>query len=146
MKYDDASWHYGGNFPKDLPIEAGATHTGMFVVWALLSGLGGDIHVTDFPDEIPKLHSRSITPGEFFLSTCDGKFTDEDLNEEGNAFAQAYFDFKKGNYLKDYNDTLGRDLKSLYYVKDTWGNYDLLKSQLDRRFADWKSKRRPGSN
>ena len=24
MKYDDASWHYGGNFPKDLPTEAGA--------------------------------------------------------------------------------------------------------------------------
>src|SRR6266404_3538306 len=36
MKYDDASWHYGGDFPEDLPREAGATHTGMFVAWALL--------------------------------------------------------------------------------------------------------------
>ncbi|MGN6118448.1 MAG: DUF7832 domain-containing protein, partial [Rhodanobacter sp.] len=43
MKYDDASWHYGGDFPKDLPDEAGATHTGMFVAWALLSGLAGQI-------------------------------------------------------------------------------------------------------
>ena len=33
-KYDDASWHYGGDFPKDLPIEAGATHTGMFLALA----------------------------------------------------------------------------------------------------------------
>jgi len=41
MKYDDASWHYGGDFPDDLPDEAGATHTGMFLAWALLSGLGG---------------------------------------------------------------------------------------------------------
>ena len=23
MKYDDASWHYGGDFPADLPQEAG---------------------------------------------------------------------------------------------------------------------------
>jgi hypothetical protein len=89
MKYDDASWHSGGNFPKDLPAEAGAAHTGMFVVWALVSGLAGDVHVTEFPDEIAKLWARSITPEEFFLSTCDGKFTDEDLNDEGNAFAQA---------------------------------------------------------
>lgn len=26
MKYDDASWHYGGEFPDDLPPTAGATH------------------------------------------------------------------------------------------------------------------------
>ncbi len=25
MKYDDASWHYGGDFPKGLNNEAGAT-------------------------------------------------------------------------------------------------------------------------
>ncbi|WP_262497415.1 DUF7832 domain-containing protein [Pedobacter caeni] len=28
-KYDDASWHYGGDFPKDLPQINGATHIGM---------------------------------------------------------------------------------------------------------------------
>ncbi|RML48695.1 DUF7832 domain-containing protein [Pseudomonas avellanae] len=31
MKYDDASWHYNGNFPSDLPDTAGATHIGMFL-------------------------------------------------------------------------------------------------------------------
>ena len=59
MKYDDASWHYGGKFPKNLPPEAGATHTGMFVAWALLNGLAGELYSTDFPDQIPKLVSRS---------------------------------------------------------------------------------------
>ena len=141
MKYDDASWHSGGNFPKDLAAEAGATHTGMFVAWALLSGMGGEIHVTDFPDEIAKLRSRSITPGKFFLDVCDGKFTDEDLNEEGNAFTQAYFDFDKGNYLTDYDAVLAGDLGSLYYVKDSWDNFDLIKPMLDQRFAEWKSNR-----
>ncbi|WP_265102660.1 hypothetical protein [Acinetobacter sp. 'aerobic (ED)'] len=39
MKYDDASWHYGGDFPADLPQEAGATHIGMFLTWMLLQTL-----------------------------------------------------------------------------------------------------------
>ena len=37
MKYDDWSRHGGGNFPADLPPEAGATHAGMFLAWALLA-------------------------------------------------------------------------------------------------------------
>jgi hypothetical protein len=141
MKYDDASWHSGGNFPKDLPPAAGATHTGMYMAWALLSGLGGEIHVTELPDEILKLRSRSVTPRKFFLHACDGKFTDEDLNEEGNLFTQAYFDFDKGNFLNDYEAILAGDLESLYYVQDTWDNFDLLKPRLDQRLAEWKSKR-----
>lgn len=39
MKYDDASWHVGGDFPKELPPEAGATHIGMFAAWCMLNGL-----------------------------------------------------------------------------------------------------------
>lgn len=139
MKYDDASWHYGGDFPQDLPIESGATHTGMFVAWALLTGLAGEMHVVDFPEGLSKLRSRSLTPGKFFLDECDGKFTDEDLNEEGNAFALDYFnDFAKGQYLKDYEATLGNGLESLYHVKDSWENFDLLKPVLDRRLGDWR--------
>lgn len=139
MKYDDASWHSGGKFPEDLPSEAGATHTGMFVAWALLSGLAGDIHIEDFPESIPMLRDRTVTPGAFFLSSCDGKFTDEDLNDEGNAFTASYFDFETGKYLTDYEDKLGRDLPELYYVADTWENFDLLRPIIDQRYADWKA-------
>jgi hypothetical protein len=112
MKYDDASSHSGGKFPTDLPAEAGATHTGMFVAWALLSDLAGEIHITDFRDDIPKLLSRSVTPGKFFLEACDGKFTDEDLNDEGNAFAQAYFDLEKGRTSPTTKRLLARDFQS----------------------------------
>ncbi|WP_116812883.1 hypothetical protein [Steroidobacter cummioxidans] len=141
MKYDDASWHYGAdNFPKDLAEESGATHAGMFVAWALLSGLAGSIHIEDFPDDIPKLASRSVTPGVFFLEACDGKFTDEDLNEEGNSFASDYFEFEKGQYLADYESILGEPGRDLYYVADTWENFDRLRPVLDKRFAEWKAR------
>ena len=141
MKYDDASWHYGGQFPKDLPNEAGATHTGMFVAWALLTGLAGEIHTEELPEGLEKLRSRSVTPGQFFLETCDGKFTDEDLNDEGNAFAQEYFDFDRGAYMNDHDQLLAKGLPSQYHVEDTWTNFDKLRHVLDKRLDDWRRKR-----
>ena len=139
MKYDDASWHYGGDFPKDLPQEAGATHIGMFLAWALLSGLEGDLYTEELPDAIPSLQSRSITPGAFLIANCDEKFTDDDLNEEGNDFAQGYYASDAALYVSDYGDTLGEGLESLYHVKDTWENFDRIKLVLDQRFKDWKN-------
>lgn len=138
MKYDDASWHYGGKFPDDLPLEAGATHTGMFVAWALLSSLGGAIHTDECPEALEQLRNRALTPGLFFYRICDGKFTDEDLNEEGNRFAEEYFDFEKGDYLGDYGETLGEQGRELYYIADTWENFERLKPVLDARFSAWK--------
>ena len=139
MKYDDASWHYGGTFPADLPDVAGATHIGMFVAWALLSGLGGEIHTEECPEGLDQLRDRVLTPGLFFYRVCDGKFTDEDLNEEGNRFANAYFDLEKGGYLADYGETLGEEGRDLYYVADTWENFERLKPVLDARFSTWKN-------
>jgi hypothetical protein len=124
VKYDDASWHYGAdNFPKDLAEAAGATHTGMFVAWALLSGLAGSIHIEDFPDHILKLANCSVTPAAFFLEACDGKFTDEDLSEEGNRFAGDYFEFETRRFLADY-----------------WDNFDRIRPVLDKRYAEWKAR------
>ena len=142
MKYDDASWHSGGNFPDDLPPEAGATHTGMFVAWAFLSGLVGELHLEEMPEELDFLRRREVTRGAFFLRTCDGKFTDEDLSPEGNAFAQHYFDLEHGEYLDDYERVLSHDLPSQYHVPDTWQSFDRLRPVLDERFSAWRETRR----
>ena len=142
MKYDDASWHYGGNFPKDLPDEAGATHIGMFLAWALLSGLAGEAHTRDAPDDIARLRSRTVTPGVFLLDSSDEKLVDASLNDEGNAFAQAYYGPDEGQYFEDYAATLGDDVPDIYHVTDTWEKFDRLKPVLDRRFMEWKATQR----
>lgn len=108
MKYDDASWHYGGNFPENLDDEAGATHIAMFVAWCVLNGLSGELHLEDFADDLDRLRTRVSTPGEWFLANCDGKFTDEDLSEEGNAFADYYYAREEAQYLGDYGIPWGR--------------------------------------
>ncbi len=51
-KYDDASWHYGGDFPKELPEKNSATHTGMFLNWCIHKGLISDELREDSADEI----------------------------------------------------------------------------------------------
>jgi hypothetical protein len=138
MKYDDASWHYGSDFPAGLPNEASGTHTGMFVAWALLSGLGGDIHTVECPEDLSALQTRAFTPGTFFLKFCDGKFTDEDLSDEGNAFAQHYFKFERGAFLGDYTNAMPDDIPSLYHVPDNWDTFELLKPIFDQRLAKWR--------
>ncbi|WDI43245.1 DUF7832 domain-containing protein [Bremerella sp. P1] len=139
MKYDDASWHYGSdNFPKDLSEEAGGTHIGMFVAWAVLSGLGSSQFEQDFTELVEKLKARQITPGAFFMAACDGKFTSSELNETGQEFTDDYFDMEAGEYIEDYEELLAEDVDSIYEIEDSWANYDLLKPVLDERLADWK--------
>ena len=141
-KYDDASWHYGGDFPKDLPSEAGATHIAMFLVWAFEAGLSGDLHTKEFPEDLVLLRERNLSPAAFFLQACDGKMVSEDFNDEGNAFATAYYAPLK-LYVTDYEEILARGLSSLYHVEDTWANFDRFKIRIDQRFGEWKQGRLP---
>ncbi len=139
MKYDDTSWHYGGDFPENLPDTAGATHIGMFVAWCLLNGLAGAIHLDDFPEELENLKERKLTPGAWFIQAVDEKFTDEDLSEEGNKFTEFYYDFDNGNYLGDYESSVGQGLESTYEVPNTWDAYDQLSPVIQKRFDAWKA-------
>ena len=135
MKYEDVSWHHvAEDYPKDLPPEAAGTHTGMFVAWALVSGLAS----SELTGAAAELRARRLTPGAFFCGHCDGKFTDEDLNDEGNAFAKAYFDPESARYLSDYDAVLCDGLQTAYHVPDTWASFDKLKPRLDRRLAEWR--------
>ena len=139
MKYDDASWHYGGDFPDELNDEAGATHIGMFVAWCLLNGLAGEIHEEEFPDDLAKLKNREETPGQWFIRNCDEKFTDEDLNELGNKFAEHYYAADDAPYLDVYESVLGVGVTHLYAVPDTWESYDKLAPIISSGFNQWSS-------
>jgi hypothetical protein len=132
MKYDDASWHYGGKFPADLPQENGATHIGMFLSWAIGSGLVGEHHVAQSRAGLDLLRKRQTGPAQFLVDYCDGKLTDEDLSPEGNAFASSYYD---SGYLADYASVFANEGETLYHVAPTWENFDRLKPLLDRRLA-----------
>ncbi len=139
MKYDDASWHSGGDFPSDLPAEAGATHIGMYLAWLLLQGMASEELAEDAEEDLQALPERSTTPGLSLLQCSDGKFVDDLISDEANAFTAAYYDLENGQYLEDYEEQLGAEVPSLYHVADTWENFDRLAPVIAQRFAAWQA-------
>ncbi|PID69058.1 MAG: hypothetical protein CR968_00135 [Flavobacteriia bacterium] len=149
-KYDDASWHYGGEYPKNLPPKNGATHIGMFLKWCIENNLHSEELEEDAREEIEQLKEGKITGAEFLINVCDEKLTDYDLNDLGNEFAQDYyeddtdFDLKYNSYANDYSELFDKQAKdndfeyeSFYHIEDNEKNYNLLTSVVSNRFETW---------
>jgi hypothetical protein len=136
--YDKAKYHSGGNYPADLSEDQALVHTGLFLGWLIDRTLYSEEFADYAGDEIAAFRTRNRT-GPQIYDWCDAALLDDMLSDEGNAFAQSYFDFDKGKFLADYDEMLAKDLPSLYHVADTWENYDRLKARIDERFAAWKA-------
>jgi len=111
MKYDDASWHYGGTFPSNSPQEYGGTHIALFLKWCFTKGWAGDLHLQEEPEDTRKVINGTMPANEFLFKYCDGKLTNEDFNSAGNAFAEKYYG-DDGLYLHDYS----KQFKDLMYI------------------------------
>ncbi len=143
--YDKAKYHYEGDYPAGLPIKQAFVHSGMFLGWII----DRDLYSEDFKKTAGRLiqafKGREMT-GPAVFEQMDGAFTNEDLNEEGNAFAQYYFDFERGSYLTDYEQLLAANLPSFYHVQDSWENYERLKQIISQQYDEWRRGRSiPGS-
>jgi len=101
--------------------------------------MAGEELLDDMQEELGSLTRRAMTPGQFLL-VCDGKFVDEMINDEANAFTAEYYDMDNGQYLDDYEDLLGEDVPDLYHVADTWENFDRLAPVIAQRFGAWQAK------
>lgn len=138
MKYDDAETCFL-NFETDLENEAGGTHAGMYLAWAAFNGLldeGFDEAV------LAPLKSRGITGCQLYFDQCDGKLTDGDFNERGNAFTASYYEASfVADYQRVFADQMpngGESTDDFCSVPDTWENFDRLAPVLDQRFAQWQ--------
>ncbi|MBO9731553.1 MAG: hypothetical protein J7623_23130 [Chitinophaga sp.] len=146
-KYDDASWHYGGNYPADLPPANAATHIGMFLTWCIEHDLLSEEQTDDCEEDIEKVKNRTLTGAQYLIANCDEKFTTDDLDQTGNDFAKSYYARKEKtaaakypSYFEDYENAFRQHSTdfNLYAVADTWENYDRIKPLIDQRFEEWK--------
>src|SRR4051794_15077916 len=126
--YDKAKYHYDGEFPAELDIEQAFIHTGMFLGWLIDQDLCSEWFKKELDGYISAFKAREIT-GRKVFEACDGVLMDEMLSEEGNHFAQQYFDFERGAYLRNYEELLGKGLPTMYHVADSWPNYEKLKKR-----------------
>ena len=133
---DRAEWHYAGDFPRDLPPEAGGTHIGMYLAWIIQRDLGSATLRKYARDSLGLLKARKITGRELLFTELDEKFFETLLSRVGREFTRDYYE--SGCYVDDYEDVLGGSFPSLYHVVDSWENYDRLAPIIERRFASWQ--------
>jgi hypothetical protein len=136
--YDNAKWHYEGDFPDDLKEYQGYVHTGMFVGWLIENDMMSEKFKNEFADEIEGFKKQQYTGTQIYQTCCGGVLMLEDLSERGNRFALAYFNLEAGEYLGDYEAMLGILRPTIYHVADTWDNYELMKQVIDKRFSEWQ--------
>jgi len=134
---DRADWHYGGNYPSELPPENAGTHIGMYLAWIILRGLGSKELVLLSGDTYKWVRNREVTGRELLFTKLDEKFFDTLLSPEGEAFTRSYYE--TNGYANDYDRVLGGDLPTLYHIQDTWENFDKLVPVLDDRLAAWRA-------
>lgn len=135
--YDKAKWHYGGDFPKDLPDFQGCVHIGFFLSWLIENQLV-DQKNKFINKGVNDVLNRKITGALFLRDYLDGSFTQEDLTRLGGKFTFEYY--HKGLFTEDYLNALGQEFESLYYISDTWLNYDLIKPIIDKRYLNFKNR------
>ncbi|MBD5785176.1 hypothetical protein IF650_03185 [Cellulosimicrobium terreum] len=162
MTYDDAAWHSDGEgFPPEVGSEAGATHIGVFLAWAVLHDHVSAGLLADAADDVAALRERATTGGALVMA-LDGALSEDHLDDVGNAFAAAYYtgaedgaaeseedtadDEAGGLYLEDYVDAASPgdgEPEDVYRVPDSWETYDLVAPLIDARFAQWDDDGRP---
>ena len=134
-KYDDASWHYGGDYPKGLAKKHGSTHIGFFLAWAFQRGMAGRLHAREATDDVAAVRAGKVTGAAFLRKNCDDKLTSDDLNADGNAFARARYTA----YLKAYEKAVDPrgELESIYHAPDDTPTYRRVAKLLDQLHEAW---------
>jgi hypothetical protein len=147
--YDCADWHQDEKFPSELSAECAATHIGFYIAWIIQRGLESKQHTENEREQraTEAVRSRRMTGRDFLFRQCEAKLCDNDLNPEGIAFTEWYL--KKSHsgrptYRDDYPIVFADAPNgSIYYLRDTWENFDRIAPIIDRRFDEWQRKIMP---
>lgn len=92
------------------------------------------MHLDEHPEEVQKVKEGSLSATEFLIRYCDEQLTDEDLNEEGNTFAEKYYG-DDGMYLEDYAEHFG---ELMYTAPEAAHDYQLFSNLLEKRLKSGK--------
>lgn len=141
MAIDRIDWHGESAEQTGFPYENGGTHIGIYLAWIINNQLEGEFHQEESADELEQVRTRQMTGRQFLINMCDEKFWEEDLNEQGFEFTQAYYESHQ--YFKDYDEILvdAKGLTDTYAVDDTWDNYDLMAVVISQKYAQWQQNR-----
>jgi hypothetical protein len=134
--YDNAKNHFLGNFPDSLPIEQAYIHIGIYLGWVIENGLCSPYFEEEAETEIYRFKRRELSCA-ILSEIWDGYLGYELFNDEGNLFT--YYYYGGGLFRKDYETLICKNLPSIYHVKESWTNYDLMSERISKRHKEWKT-------
>ncbi len=139
MAIDRYDWHSGGDFPEELPDEAGGTHIGFFIYWLLSRGFAGDELLADeiTVQDISMVSSGGMTGRQFLFKNCDGKLWDVDISVSIIKFVKWYYGENK--YYEDLEGCLDK-YETIYHADDSLENAKNIAKIIDDRYKKWTSK------
>ncbi len=137
--FDKAKFHLESVESDKLDYTQAFVHTAFYIDWCVDNDLVNNNFKNKFANQILKIRERLISPTELYIE-MDGVFLGEILTLEGYNFAMQYFHLSHGKFLKDYERLrpLRKINKSIYGVENTWINYEVVKSMLDKKYERWK--------
>ena len=136
--YDKAKYHSETIEELGLPPHNASLLDVFFLSWLIKRGLTSGEFESAHSRELKRYRKDQLSIQDFYYERCDGCLVSDMLNDEGNAFATAYFDFQHGNYLADYEKHLQKDLPSAFHVTYTQENERRFHAVIDARYAQWK--------
>lgn len=130
--FDKGKWHWGGDYPEDLPEENGSTHIAMYLGWIVDNDLiaekfASDSVVNDFRERKSTLHE--------LIGWFDDVLVGDMLTEQGARFTMDYY--ASDEYLTDYCIALDQDVPTLYHISPTIENFQTVSKVIDERYTDW---------
>jgi hypothetical protein len=141
MACDKFGYHDGApGFDPSLPVANAGTHIGFFLDWAVRRGLARDRVVAFSGLGGRLLQWRLISGRTYLIWFSDYAFVSQDLlDEEGHAFAEAFYD----GYLGEYDRLFQGRHASIYHVPYSRANRAEVAALLDQRLEAWRSAGRP---
>lgn len=133
--YDRARNHFTGNFPEALPIEQAYVHIGIFLGWMIEHDLYSEYFEEECETQIFRFKRREISC-TVLSEIWDGHLGSDLFTHEGNMFT--YYYYGGGIYRKDYETLLCKGLPSIYHVRDSWENYQIMAKRITERYHEWK--------
>ena len=135
--YDKAKYHYETVQEEGLPDAHAANHAMYFMRWLIERDMMSEFFCNEGKEPLAGFRRGEWTIHQVY-GWWDEVLAGDMLSDEGNAFAIAYFDFDKGVYLKDYEETLLGKYESTWHIPFTEENYRKFKTVIDRRYEEWK--------
>jgi hypothetical protein len=99
-----------------------------------MKGWAGELHTEEEPEAVAALIQGTMSGTDFLFKYCDGKLTNEDLNDDGNAIAEQYYG-DKGHYLNDYAANFA-DL--MYTAPESAHDFKKYSQMFEKRLASGK--------